>query len=247
MNAIKAILYYFSIVVAIVFLGLPYAYFHCYRKRDWSDYTRICCSFFSWLFPKFGIELEVEGKENIPVKDGFVIVSNHQSFLDINVIFAAVSHTAFVAKSTLWKVPYFGWVLNRTGSIPIYRSDPKKNVGLGKKIAERTAKGYNFCVFPEGKRAGDGVMFRFQNGIFRVAKKHPVKILPITLIGTGKCLPKTKLGLFPGKVKVVIHPVLEPEDYAMKTMEELRDSVHDIVESALPYASGELLAQMKNS
>lgn len=247
MNAIKAILYYFSIVVAIVFLGLPYAYFHCYRKRDWSDYTRICCSFFSWLFPKFGIELEVEGKENIPIKDGFVIVSNHQSFLDINVIFAAVSHTAFVAKSTLWKVPYFGWVLNRTGSIPIYRSDPKKNAGLGKKIAERTAKGYNFCVFPEGKRAGDGVMFRFQNGIFRVAKKHPVKILPITLIGTGKCLPKTKLGLFPGKVKVVIHPVLEPEDYAMKTMEELRDSVHDIVESALPYASGELLAQMKNS
>ena len=68
MNALKAILYYFSIVIAIIFLGLPYAYFHCYRKRDWSDYTRICCYFFPWLFPKFGIDVEVEGKENIPDK-----------------------------------------------------------------------------------------------------------------------------------------------------------------------------------
>lgn len=236
-SAIKAIIYYLVVVFAITIEGFPYVIYHSYIHKDHRyRVTRICCGFFRRNFKRFGIKLVVEGSENIPKESGFVMVANHQSFLDINVIFAAVSYTAFVAKSTLWKIPYFGWIMRRTKSIPVFRSDPRKNAGMGKLIAQNTAEGYNYCVFPEGKRSGDGVMFRFQNGIFRIAKQHPVKILPVTLINTGNVLPKTKLGLFPGEVKVVIHPVLNPEDYANMTMEELRDGLHDKIESALPYA-----------
>lgn len=235
--AARAIAYYVCVVFGITILGFPYVIYHSYiHKSHRYRVTRICCGFFQKLFKIFGIKLVVEGRENIPQESGFVMVSNHQSFLDINVIFAAVSYTAFVAKATLWKMPYFGWIMRHTRSIPVYRTDPRKNAGMGKTIAQNNAEGYNYCVFPEGKRAGDGVMFRFQNGIFRIAKQHPVKILPITLINTGKVLPKTKLGLYPGEVRVVIHPVVNPEDYANMTMEELRDGLHDKIESALPYA-----------
>lgn len=233
--ALRLVLYYFSIAFAVVFAGAPFAFFHCYLKNDWHDFTSICCGFFQKLFKIFHIELEVEGKENIPKKSGFVIVSNHQSFLDINAIFAGVSHTAFLAKSDLWKIPYFGWIMRKTGSIPIYRSDPKKNAGMGWLLSERLKQGYNVCVFPEGKRAGDGVMFRFQNGIFRVAKTNPIKILPITLIGTSQVLPKNRFGLFPGKIKIVVHRPIEPSEYEETRMEDLRDGIHDVIESALPY------------
>ena len=95
-------------------------------------------------------------------------------------------------------------------------------------------------MFPEGHRTEDGHMLRFQNGIFRMAKDHNFDILPVTLIDTGKRLPKVKWSITRGEVRIVVHPLVKAEDYANKPMAELRDEMHDIVESALPYKQAEL-------
>ena len=108
-HKLLAIVYYLMIAVAAFFGGSLYAFFHCYRRNDWHDLTHICSLFFIPMFKIFGIKMVVEGKENIPSKSGFVMVANHQSFLDINAVFAGVSHTAFLAKADLWKIPDFGW------------------------------------------------------------------------------------------------------------------------------------------
>ncbi len=234
-HKILAIVYYFMIGIAAFFGGSLYAFFHCYRRKDWHDLTHICSLFFIPMFKIFGIKMVVEGKENIPSKSGFVMVANHQSFLDINAVFAGVSHTAFLAKADLWKIPYFGWGMSRSGSIPIYRKDPKKNAGMGKIIKQHIDEGFNYCVFPEGNRTKDGKMTSFKNGIFRIAKEHELTILPITLVDTGKRLSRNTLGLRPGPIRIVVHPPITPEQYKEMSMEELRDSAHDIVESELPY------------
>lgn len=234
-HKILAIVYYFLVGFAAFFGGSLYAFFHCYRRKDWRDLTHICSLFFVPMFKLFGIKMEVKGKENIPSKNGFAIVANHQSFLDINAVFAGVTHTAFLAKAELWKIPYFGWGLYKTGSIPIYRKNPKKNAGMGKIIKKRIDQGYNYCVFPEGNRTDDGKMKPFKNGIFRIAKEHEFTILPVTLIDTGKRLSKKSLGLCPGPISVIIHPPITPDQYKEMSMEELRDLAHDIVESEMPY------------
>ena len=83
-------------------------------------------------------------------------------------------------------------------------------------------------------------MFKFQNGIFRLAKEQHFSILPVTFINTGKILPKVKWAVYSGEVKMVIHPLIRYEDYADKPMAELRDETHDLIESVMPYKLAEI-------
>jgi 1-acyl-sn-glycerol-3-phosphate acyltransferase len=175
-----------------------------------------------------------------------VIVANHQSFLDINVLWPAIGNAAFMAKASLWKAPIFGWVISTIGCIPVHKN-PRKNAGMGKMVAERLAKGYNFTVFPEGHRTEDGHMLKFQNGIFRMAKEQRFDILPVTLVNTGEILPKVKWSIRGGEVKIVVHPMVKGEDYADKPMGDLRDELHDLIESAMPYKQQEIEAAKGNA
>ena len=75
------------------------------------------------MFKLFRIKIKIEGEENIPKgRKGFVIVANHQSFLDINVMWPAIGNAAFMAKASLWKAPVFGWVISSIGCIPVHKN-----------------------------------------------------------------------------------------------------------------------------
>lgn len=236
MSFIRALLYYFITFTAMLIVGFPFVLVYGGILGHWNDCTKICTKFFIVMFKLFGIKVTVKGKENVPQGGGYVIVSNHQSFLDINMIWPYINSSAFIAKKDLWKVPLFGKMLTNIGCIPVDRKDPRKNAGMGKIVQERLSKGYTITVFPEGHRSeADGRMMKFQNGIFRMAKEHHFDILPITLIGTGARLAKKRFSLMPGDVHIIIHPLIKPEDYAEKPMNEFRDEVHDLIESVMPY------------
>lgn len=235
MAFIRAILYYFIIATALLFAGVPYVLIRGVILGHWQDCTRICASFFRVMFKIFGIKVNVVGKENIPQGSDFVIVANHQSFLDINVIWPFITPSAFIAKGELWHIPVFSWILNSIGCIPVNHKNPRKNAGMGKLVADRLSKGYTITVFPEGHRSNDGHLLPFQNGIFRMAKENHFSMLPLTIIGTGDVLSKTKLSLKPGTVTLVVHPLITSESYIEKEMGVLRDEMHDLIESALPY------------
>ena len=239
MGFVRAILYYLTIFTGMIILGTPYIIYKsiCGRK---SEITNVCSFYFkNVIFKLFGIKIVVEGKENIPKERGFIIVANHASFLDINVIWPALGNTAFIAKAALWKAPVFGWVLNSIGCIPVHKN-PRMNAGMGKLVRKRLDDKYNIAVFPEGHRSEDGRMFKFQNGIFRMAKDNELPQLPITLIGTNKYLPKVKWTMNPGVVRIVVHPLQTPESFENTPMNDLRDEMHDLIESALPYKQQEI-------
>lgn len=239
MAFIRAILYYLTIAISLCFIGIPYMLFRGGLLGQWQECTRVCATFFTILFKIFGIKLEIIGKENIPEDKRFVIVANHQSFLDINVLWPSIAITSFIAKGELWNIPLFGWVLTKIGCIPVNHKDPRKNAGMGKLVKDRLEHNYTITVFPEGHRSADGRMLPFQNGIFRMAKDNQLPLLPITLVDTGKRLAKVKWAQTPGVVKIVVHPLQTPESYADKTMNDLRNEIHDMVESALPYKQAE--------
>ena len=89
-------------------------------------------------------------------------------------------------------------------------------------------------------------MLPFQNGIFRMAKENDLPLLPVTLVDTGKRLSKTKWAQTPGTVKIIIHPLQTPETFANKTANQLRDEIHDMIESALPYKQQEIASAANN-
>ncbi len=235
MAFIRAILYYFITATAMLLAGVPYVLIRGGIFGHWQDCTRICAKFFRVMFKIFGIKVKVVGKENIPQGTDFVIVANHQSFLDINVIWPFITPSAFIAKGELWHIPVFSWILNSIGCIPVNHKNPRKNAGMGKLVADRLSKGYTITVFPEGHRSNDGHLLPFQNGIFRMAKENHFNMLPLTIVGSGNVLSKTKFSLKPGTVTLVVHPLITPESYAEKEMGTLRDEMHDLIESALPY------------
>lgn len=247
-RAFLAILYYLIVVAGMLILGIPYIIYKGYIRGHREEITNVCQFFFTRIaFKLFHITLKIEGEENIPKgRKGFVIVANHQSFLDINVLWPAIGNAAFMAKASLWKAPIFGWVISTIGCIPVHKN-PRKNAGMGKMVAERLAKGYNFTVFPEGHRTEDGHMLKFQNGIFRMAKEQRFDILPVTLVNTGEILPKVKWSIRGGEVKIVVHPMVKGEDYADKPMGDLRDELHDLIESAMPYKQQEIEAAKGNA
>lgn len=234
MAFIRAVLYYLLVALALCITGLPFMFIVGGIFGKWQYSTKICVVFFRLMFKLFGIKVVVEGKENIPDHKQFVIVANHQSFLDINVIWPSIAITAFIAKADLWKIPVFGWVLNHIGCIPVHKN-PRKNVGMGEMVKKRLEQDYTISVFPEGHRSADGRMLPFQNGIFKMAKENALPLLPVTLVDTGKRLSKTRWALTPGITKVIIHPLQTPGSFADKTAVQLRDDIHDIIESALPY------------
>ena len=235
MAFIRAVLFYLTIFSGMIILGTPYIIYKGTFCRRKNEITNVCSFYFKYVvFRLFGIKVKVEGAENIPKDRGFVIVANHMSFLDIPVFWPSIGNAAFVAKAALWKAPIFGWVLDSIGCIPVHKN-PRKNADMGRLIRDRIDHNYNIVIFPEGHRSADGKLLPFQNGIFKMAKENALPLLPVTLVDTGKRLSKTRWALTPGITKVIIHPLQTPESFADKTAVQLRDDIHDIIESALPY------------
>ena len=89
-------------------------------------------------------------------------------------------------------------------------------------------------AFPEGRRSDDGRLLEFKGGLFAIAAKTKIPIVPITLSHTHAVMPSS--ALFPvqpgaGKLHVHVHPAIDVEG---KTEEELGQLVHDCFLETLP-------------
>lgn len=180
-----------------------------------------------------GVMPTVEGEENIPKGRSFMVLSNHQSFVDIGTLMTSICPLAFLAKQELFRIPFFGNSLKFMGCIPIDRKSRSANTELPNLLRTRIRDGYNYCVFPEGTRSADGTLLPFKNGIFKIIKEAPILVLPVTLIDTGKAVPKKGIALYRTKTHMIIHPAIEPEQIEQMTFEQFRDTVHAQIQKGL--------------
>lgn len=189
--------------------------------------------FFRVALPLFGLKPQVEGAFNIPKDRNFVVLCNHQSFLDIGVVLSLIQPLAWLAKIELFRIPIFGFALRFIGCLPVDRGNRNANRDLARELRHNLSKGFNYCVYPEGTRSIHGELLPFKNGIFRIIQNAPVPVLPITVIGTGQIMPKTRLGLFPSRPRLVIHPLIEPEQIEKWNLEEFKSAVRVRIEEGL--------------
>jgi len=191
--------------------------------------------YFKVAFRIFGVTPQVTGLENIPKGRAFIVLSNHQSFIDIGNLISTICPLAFLAKKELFTTPGFGNSLKFMGCIPIDRGNRKANAELPALLQKRVSEEhYNYCVFPEGTRSPDGQLLQFKSGIFKIIQSAPVPVIPVTLVGTGLTMPKRGLSLYLKRPHIVIHPVIEPAQIQQWTLDEFRDSVRATIDSAIP-------------
>lgn len=129
--------------------------------------------------------LKVYGKENIDPRKAYVVTVNHQSFLDIPLMYALPRiNFKWVAKTWVYKWPLFGAVMWLHGDITVSGSGSVKKTKVmmdeGKKHLE---KGTSIIIFPEGTRSRDGEIHRYKEGAFLLAREAGVPVLPCVING----------------------------------------------------------------
>ena len=179
-----------------------------------------------------GVKLEVEGAQNVDPKQTFVVCANHQSQIDIPLLFFGLPvKIRFLAKKSLFYIPLFGWSLFLAGFIPVDRGNTSKAKRSIESGAKRIKKGPSLMVFPEGTRTPDGAIHRFKSGAFILALRSQTPILPVAIQGTFDIIPKSSLGVRPGPAKVIIGRPISTDGLGMKDKDNLLNRTQDAVET----------------
>ena len=161
-----------------------------------------------------GIKVSVDGLENLDPSNSYIITSNHQSYFDIFVLLAYLDlDFRFIAKKSLFKIPFLGQSMKRLGYIPIDRENLRNALKSVKKSTELLKNKTSILIFPEGTRSLDGSLSSFKKGGLNMfLKQGNMTVLPVVIKGTINILRKNSLTIHPGKT-VELH-ILKPLDAA---------------------------------
>ncbi len=141
-----------------------------------------------------GWTVKSEGMENIDTSKPYIIISNHQSALDIP--FSAFIRTQFnwVSKFEVLYVPIIGWLMWLCRDIPIKRGQSRSARMMIHQVASKVAHRRSVLLYPEGTRSRDGQVKHFKEGAFVVAKANKIGILPVVIEGTFDAMPRGQFG-----------------------------------------------------
>jgi len=193
-----------------------------------------------------GVHVQVEGLDKIDTSKPQVYVVNHLSALDIPVLYL---HLPFqfriLAKKELFRYPFMGWHLRRSGQIPVVLENPKASVRSLNLAVAAIRHGNSLVIFPEGGRSPDGQLHAFMGGAFYAAVKAQVDVVPIALVGTYEILKMNTWHIKPGPVHMLVgQPIhtagLSTRDIA-KITEQGRKAVSELYysRSLVPDLRGE--------
>lgn len=180
-----------------------------------------------------GVRVEVLGADRLPPGPA-VYAANHASALDIPVVFGALPiDFRIVYKQSLRLVPFLGWALTAGRHVSIDRSNPFRARRSLKDAAQRIAAGTSVVVFPEGTRATGGALLPFKRGSFQLAIEAGVRVVPLSLRGVKRLIPRGLGSLRPGRVEIVVHEPIETRGLDPGAAAALADRVRGIVEKGL--------------
>jgi len=162
----------------------------------------------------------------------YVVVSNHESFVDILLISHLPTEMKWMSKIEILRIPLVGWMMRLVRDIPLTRGDSTSAAAALEASRDRLDSNVSVMIFPEGTRSKTGELREFKSGAFRLAIEAQVPILPLAVYGTRDALRKHdwRLGYAEAEVRV-LDPV--PTDgLTLDDMPALRDRVRDVIVAA---------------
>ena len=175
-----------------------------------------------------------EGKKKAVKGKTYVVISNHQSILDILYINTLGYRMKWISKIENKKIPILGWYMGMADYIPVDRGNEDSKLIMIEKSLSCLRNGTSIMIFPEGTRSKDGDIGFFKRGAFQLALQAGVPILPIVLDGTGGILPKH--GLIFGTdhdVRIKVLDPVYPESFGTENPDELALKFSAIIKEEL--------------
>jgi len=176
-----------------------------------------------FVFPiyKFVFKGHLIGRDNIPQKDSFIMVSNHGSLLDPPLLGHALGRNiSFMAKAELFKIPFLGFVIKACGAYPVKRGIADKNTikTACKKLSDDNSIG----IFIDGTRQKNGRVNKPKQGAALLAFKNQKLLLPVAIVNSHRLIRfKFCIPLFSKIVIKVGKPVQPPQSSS-------RDDLHSL-------------------
>ncbi len=182
-----------------------------------------------------GVKIVITGLDNIDLQGTYIFTSNHQGWFDI---FAALGKLpvrfSWLAKEELFKIPVLGQAMYKAGYIPIDRKNHRKALVSMNRAAEVIRQGTSVFIFPEGTRSADGVMRDFKKGGFVLAAKSQQPIVPISISGSYRILPKQSWVIQPGEIKFSISKPIQTSGTDGRSRDILMEQVREAIRANLP-------------
>ncbi len=188
-------------------------YHQILQRRAWFVVNHIPGTTFSYLNPN-GETFEKPS----------VIISNHQSHIDLMAIMMLTPKLIILTKNWVWHNPFYGIVIRYADYFPITDTEQ-----MTENLAEKVKKGYSVMIFPEGTRSPDCRILRFHRGAFYLAEKLGLDIVPVFIKGFGDVLPKTSFHLHPGHLSLEVMPRIHRDDSSeMGNYREMTRKLHGV-------------------
>jgi 1-acyl-sn-glycerol-3-phosphate acyltransferase len=193
-------------------------------------------SFWAWLYtaPNPAWRIEVRGREKLRRGQTYVIVANHQSLVDILVLYRLYFHFRWVSKIENFRIPLVGQVMRMNRYVPLVRGKRESVVQMMRRGDASLREGVSLLIFPEGTRSETSQMRPFKSGAFELARNARVPIVPVVVEGTARALPKHGIVL-QGRHRIEIEVLdpIPPDDFKDLSGQELGQRVRELIDARL--------------
>jgi len=177
-----------------------------------------------------GVTVEVTGQENIPPNTPLIFMANHQSNFDILALLACIPvQFRWLSKKEVFYIPVMGHAMKRAGYISIDRENRTKAIRGLDEAAQKIKNGKAVMTFPEGTRSRDGKIRPFKKGMFYLAIKSGVPIIPLSIRGSRAIMPRKSLRIHPGKITMIIGKPIDVKEYSIENRDELMTKVRNVI------------------
>jgi 1-acyl-sn-glycerol-3-phosphate acyltransferase len=196
------------------------------RKHDWINR-----SFFRNILRLAGVRFEVRRAPGFDPKRTSIFICNHVNIFDPFVIYSAIPQ--FVRGFELeshFKLPIYGWIMGWFGNVAVPDAPTRESLEIMTQRAKAALdSGTSLIAFAEGSRTRDGHVHEFKKGIFNLAQKFGVPIVPMSIVGSYEFFQTGNWMLYPGKITVYLHDTIDTSKIARGELDALRRQVQEIV------------------
>lgn len=207
-------------IITIILFPWPNSKFVNWTQKLWSRS-------FGWLL---FLPVKVTGKENIKSGQSYIFVANHQSMLDVWIVYGWLPVVfKWLMKAELRKVPFVGSACKAAGHVFVDRSSPMAAQRSLKEVEKVLTNGVCTVIFPEGTRSLNGQVGRFKRGAFQIALELNLPIIPISLTGCFEAMNRKCKYVTRHPIHMHIGEPIMPEQFNKENPHETMDLVRDIV------------------
>ncbi len=184
--------------------------------------------------------VKIIGAEKLHVHETAVYASNHLSYMDTPVLFARLPFQfRILAKQALWKVPFIGWYLHRSGQVPVDLKGSRSLIASLNRGVATLKHGLPLVLFPEGGRAASGHLQTMMSGCAYMAIKAQVPLIPLTLVGTYELLPIHVYALRPRPLLIVVGDPIPTTGLNPRAADALTQQLYESISATyLQYTAG---------